>query len=330
MSLTLAQAKVGMSDKVDQTVIDEFRRDSFLLDRLTFDNAVAPGTGGSTLTYGYMQLDTPATAARRAINNEYSAQEAKRTKKTADLDIFGGSFEIDRVIQNTAGAINEIEFQLKEKVKAASSLFHYTVINGNTASTTPAGYVKANFDGIRKLVAGKSTEVSASVDLSTAANAKTNADAFLLALYDWLATFAEKPDMLLMNSKMLARMSYVARIAGYYGRTEDAFGRNVDTFDGIALVDAGQYYNGTSEVDCVATDTSTGATSILGIKLGLDGFHGISPVDNSAIVKTYLPDMNQPGAVKKGEAELVAGVVLKNTRKAGALNGIQIQAKSGS
>lgn len=325
MAITLAEAKVGMADKVDQQVIDEFRRDSFLLDKLTFDDAVSPGTGGSTMTYGYTQLQTPATAARRAINAEYTAQEAKRVKKTADLDIFGGSFEIDRVIQNTSGAVNEVEFQLKEKVKAASNLFHYTVINGNSASTTPAGYIKANFDGIRKLVNGTSTAVTANIDLKSAADAKTNADAFLLALYDWLGLFAEKPDMLLMNSKMLSKVKYIARTAGYYSREEGAFGQTVEKFDNIALMDAGKYYNGSTEVDCVATDATTGKTGIVGVKLGLNAFHGISPKEKSAIIKTYLPNFEQPGAVKKGEAELVAGVVLKNSKMAGFLDGIQVQ-----
>ena len=60
-----------MADKVDQQIVDEFRRDSFLLDKLVFDDAVSPGTGGSTMTYGYMQLKTPSTAARRDINTEY-------------------------------------------------------------------------------------------------------------------------------------------------------------------------------------------------------------------------------------------------------------------
>ena len=55
MAITLAQAKVGMADKVAQQVIDEFRRGSLLLDAMTFDNAVSPGTGGSTLTYGYVR-----------------------------------------------------------------------------------------------------------------------------------------------------------------------------------------------------------------------------------------------------------------------------------
>ena len=51
MPITLEQSKVGLADHVDQQVIDEFRRDSFILDRLTFDNAVSPGTGGSTLIF---------------------------------------------------------------------------------------------------------------------------------------------------------------------------------------------------------------------------------------------------------------------------------------
>lgn len=320
-----------MSDKVDQVVIDEFRRDSFLLDNLTFDDAVAPGTGGSTLTYGYMQLQTPATASRRTLNTEYTSQEAKRVKKTADLDIFGGSFEIDRVIQNTSGVINEVEFQLKEKVKAASNYFHYAVINGNSASSTPAGYIKANFDGVRKLVSGTSTEVvlGTALDLTTAASAKANADAALMAIYDWLSAFAEKPDMLLMNGKMLSKLKYIARTAGYFSQSEDAFGRTVDRFDGIALVDAGQYWDGSKEIDVVGTDAKTGASSIVGLKLGLDGFHGISPMETSAIVKTYLPDFNTPGAVKVGEAELVAGVVLKNSKKAGVLSNILVAPASG-
>lgn len=43
MPITLAEAKVGMADKVDQQVIDMFRRSSLLLDRLTFDNSISPG-----------------------------------------------------------------------------------------------------------------------------------------------------------------------------------------------------------------------------------------------------------------------------------------------
>lgn len=95
----------------------------------------------------------------------------------------------------------------------------------------------------------------------------------------------------------------------------------------IALLDAGQYYDGAKTVDVVDTTTPTesayGTTSIYAAKLGLDAFHGIS-VDGSKMLKTYLPDLSAPGAVKKGEVELIAGAVLKNSKMAGKLSGIKI------
>lgn len=323
MAITLAEAKVGMSDKVDQMVVDEFRRDSFLLDRLVFDDAVSPGTGGSTMTYGYMQLKTPSTAARRDINTEYTNSEAKREKKTADLDIFGGSFKLDRVLQETSGALNEIEFQMKQKIKAASNLFHYLVINGSTEKK--AGYMQCKFDGIRKHLAGASTEKSAeAIDLTTAENIDKYMYSYALRINKWLQSMAERPDMLLMNGDMLAVMQYIGQKMGYYSREKNDFGMEVNTYRGIVMLDAGRYYDGEKELDCVATDADTGLSSLIGLKIGLDAFHGICPTNTNAFIKSFLPDLNAPGAVKTGEAELVAGVVLKNTKMSGILKDIKI------
>lgn len=322
MAITLEEAKVGMADKVDQMVVDEFRRDSFLLNKLVFDDAVSPGTGGSTMTYGYMQLKTPSVAARRELNTEYANNEAKRTKKTADLDIFGGSFKVDRVIQATSGAVNEIEFQMKQKIKAASNLFHYLVINGSVAGGT--GYTQCKFDGIRKLLSGTSTEKSAeSIDLTTVEMIDKYMYSFALQINRWLQNMAEKPDVLLMNGDMLAVMQYIGQKMGYFSRDKADFGNEVVSYRGIAMVDAGKFYNGTKEVDCVET-AETGLSSIIGLKIGLDAFHGICPTDKAAFIKSYLPDLKAPGAVKTGEAEMVAGVVLKNTKMAGILSDIKI------
>lgn len=124
MPITLAQAKVGMANHVDQQVIDQFRRGSMLLEALTFDNSVSPGTGGSTLTYGYTQLKTPAGADFRDINTDYTDTVADRETKSVDLKIFGGTFKIDRVLANTAnGQISEVQFQLEEHIKATTNLF---------------------------------------------------------------------------------------------------------------------------------------------------------------------------------------------------------------
>lgn len=327
MAITLAEAKVGMADHVDQQIIDTFRRSSLLLDRLTFDNSISPGTGGSTLVYGYTQLKTPSTAAVRTINTEYTAGEAKREEKTTKAVIMGGSFNLDRVIQQTSGVVNELAFQAEQKIKATANHFHNLVINGISASSG-AGYVPNTFDGLKKLLAGTSNEITSEVSISSASELDSNTQAFLDELDAFLSTVDGTPDMLLMNKKMLNRVRSAARRAGYYERTRDGFGRVVETYNGIALLDAGKYYNGTATQDVVDTTApasgKAGTTSIFAVCLGLDAFHGISPTGNS-VISSYMPDLNAPGAVKTGEVELVAGVALKNTLKAAVLKGIAIE-----
>ena len=325
MPITLAEAKVGMADKVDQQIVDMFRRSSLLLDRLTFDNAISPGTGGSTLVYGYTQLKTPSTAAVRAINSEYTANEAKREKKTTQAIIMGGAFEVDRVIQDTSGAIDELVFQADEKIKATANFFTHCVINGTATGTAAPGKATGTFDGLNKLLANSSTEYTATADLSTSENVTANYNQFLDELDEFISGLDGMPDMLLMNRKMLSKLRGIARRAGYYDVTKDDFGRGVETYNGIALMDAGEFYDGTKTVDIVA-DTAAGSgtfgtSDIYAVKFGLDAFHGISPT-GTKVITSYMPDLTLPGAVKKGEVELVAGVALKNTLKAGHMKGI--------
>ena len=331
MSITLAEAKVGMADKVDQKVVDTFRRSSLLLDKLVFDNAISPGTGGSTLTYGYIQLKTPSTAAVRQINSEYTAGEAKREEKTTKAVVMGGKFQIDRVLIGTAGAVDELAFQTEQKVKATANYFNNLVINGNKSNSGTG--VLNTFDGLDKLLTGTETEITSTVDVSTEALMNANYNALLDEVDGFLSTLDGKPSMLLMNNKMLSKMRSAARRAGYYSKTRDEFGRQVETYNDIPMYDMGKYYNGTNTVDIIpetaATQSAEGKTDIYAVTIGLDGFHGVSPT-GSKVINSYMPDLSKPGAVKDGEVELVAGVALKNTNKAGVLRGIKISPKTSS
>ena len=313
MAITLRDAKVGMADKVDQQVVDMFRRSSFLLDQMVFDNAISPGTGGSTLTYGYIQLKSPATAAVRTVGQEYVPGEAIREKKTTGAVIMGGAFQVDRVLQNTAGAADEVAFQAEQKIKATANYFHHQVINGDAEA--------GSFDGLKKLLAGSANELTGSVSLVSSAELDENYNAFLDEMDAFLAAVDGTPSMLLMNRDMLVKLRSIARRAGYYERTKDDFGRTVETYAGIPMVDMGKYFDGEKTVDVI--ETVDGKTAIYAVCMGLDGFHGISPTGNGVIVG-YMPDLNAPGAVKTGEVELIAGVALKNTLKAAVLKDIAI------
>ena len=315
MAITLAEAKVGMADKVDQQIVDMFRRSSLLLDQMIFDNTISPGTGGSTLAYGYIQLKTPSTAAVRTINSEYAPGEAKREKKTTNAIIMGGSFQVDRVLQNTSGAVDELAFQAEQKIKATANYFHNLVINGSTDNGT--------FDGLKKLLAGTENEISSEVSLTTSAELDENYNAFLDEMDALVSALDGNASMLLMNGAMLIKLRSIARRAGYYERTKDDFGRVVETYAGVPMIDMGKYFDGENSKDVV--DTTEGKTAIYAVSLGLDGFHGISPTGNG-VITSYMPDLNTPGAVKTGEVELVAGVALKNTLKAAVLKDIAIGA----
>ena len=317
--ITLAQAKVGMTDKVDQNIIDEFRRGSWLLEHMVFDNAVSPGTGGSTLAYGYVKLKTPSTAAFRALNTEYVSQEALREDVTAYCKIFGGEFTLDRVIISTSGAVNELDFQIKQKVTGATNLFHYAVINGDRAQHAD------EFDGLDVFLTGSSTEYNAgtTVDLSTATLRDSAYHAFLDMMDEFVSGMDGTPSAFLANSALAARIKGIARRAGYYTRVEDAFGHSVDAWNDIPIIDMKKYYNGTNTLPVVPI-SAQGTTSLYAVQIGQDGFHGISPMGNS-IIQTALPDLSAPGTLKKGDVEMVAGVVLKNSLKAGVFRDIKVQ-----
>jgi hypothetical protein len=68
----------------------------------------------------------------------------------------------------------------------------------------------------------------------------------------------------------------------------------------------------------------TGLTDIYAVKFDVnDGFHGIT-LSGGKVIDQYLPDFSQPGVVKKGEVEMVAACVLKNTANAGVLRNIKL------
>lgn len=315
MAITLEESKVGMADKVDIAVVDEFRRNSKLMDMLIFDNSVSSGTSGSTLTYGYLQLKTPSTAAKRTINSEYTAGEAKKEKKSADLAIMGGKYKLDRVIINTSGALDELAFQQAQKIKATANYFHYTAVNGVKATD--------GFDGLKTLLAGTQNEFTSNVDISTAEKMTTNAQGFLDELDTLVASIEGGATALLMNRKMLTKVRGVARRAGYYTRAENSAGVVTEYYNGIPMLDLGQYYNGSKAVDVVPIENYK--TAIYAVRIGLDAFHGVTPVGDK-IISQYTPDLTSPRAVKEGEVEFVGAVVLKNTLTAGVLKDITIDA----
>jgi hypothetical protein len=315
MAVTLAQAKLNVTDDLQLGIIDEFAKSSFILNNIPFDDCVSPVGGGATLTYGYTRLITQPTADFRAVNSEYAPSEVKKQRYTTDLKVFGGAYEIDRIIAGMGGIADEVALQSAQKVKAASALFSDTIINGN--SSTDANV----FDGLDVAVTGSDTEYTpeAVIDLSTSAKVTENATLFVDALDEWLGEM-DGVDVIFCNSKMAAKFRAIARRMGMYQMTKNDFGQKVEYYGSIPFVDLGAKA-GTNDPIVGIND---GVTSLYAVRFGMDGFHAISMAGQPP-VKIWLPDFTTAGAVKKGEVEMVAGCALKSTKAAGAFRNIKVQ-----
>lgn len=329
MAITLAQMKEGMTDKVKAGVIDVFLQESAILQDLPFDDAISP-TGGSTLTYGYVQEKIPAQTAFRALNTEYKANEAQVEKKSVDLKVFGGAFQIDRVLNKASGMYNSVAFQMKEKIKAAVATFHDAMINGDAATNTES------FDGLDKFLVGQKTEYNteAVIDLSTKAKLEENASVFYEKLKKLIS--ATGADALLVNEDMKLKIETVAAYLGYKTESEEAFGKTYSKVGSVKIAELGNKVavdgETVTEEPIIAVKernvggaSATGITDIYAVHYGVeDGFCGVTLNGDNGIDQ-YLPDFKTAGAVKTGEVEMVACVALKKTKAAGVLRNIKIQ-----
>lgn len=331
--ILLKDLTVGQDDKVYEKVVEKFIRESEILEMLQFDDTVSPSGKGSTMVYSYTQEKLPSMAAFRAIGQEYTANEGTIEDKSVKLKIFGGAFEIDRVIKTIEGKLENMQRQIDLKTVAAVQLFHDKMINGDLATD------ELEFDGLDKMLVGTENEMNteAYIDLSNITKLKENADQF----YEMLTSLinATNADAIMVNKDMKTKIETIARVLGYKTESEEAFGRTITSIGNVRIVDLKNKYSVSGEGDeAVATkepiiglhsrtiggSSVNGLTDIYAVHFDIDeGFHGAS-VSGDKVISTYLPDFNTPGAVKKGEVEMVAAPVLKNTQNAGVLRNIKI------
>ena len=317
MAITLEEAKKNVQDDLQMGVIDEFQKSNWILEHIPFDDAVSPTGGGATPSYSYTRLKTQPTAAFREINKEYTPAEVTKERHTVEIKVFGGSYEIDRVIANMGGIISEVEMQQSQKIKAAQALFNDTFINGDSGTDSKA------FDGLEKALAGSSTEYNKDgmIDLSTSELITQNYQYFLDMLDEFLGGLDGTPSCIMGNTKLIAKLRACARRASMYQVTKDNWGNQVESYGGIPFVDM-KAKPGTND-DVVKTGVD-GKTSLYVARLAMDGLHAVS-FAGVAPVQTWLPDFNTAGAVKKGEVEMNAALALKASKAAGVFRNIKVK-----
>lgn len=315
--ITLAEYQNNYPEKwVDNMIIDEFRVNSILMDSLEYDDTVVPN-GGNSFTYAYDRVTVPATAAFRTVGGTYTPSDAKATKQVAEVKILGGKFTMDRAIAKASedGFYDQAIFQMQQKVKATVATFQNAIINGDN---TKAG----EFDGLDKMLTGSDTEFTSTVDLSTSALIDKNATAFIDEVDGVIAEMDGEPQFILGNSKSIAKFKAVARRVSQYQETKDDIGRTISKYGNAILLDLGSVPGSNSPI--IGIDGTAGKTDLYFVRLGRDGFHGITLKDN--LIDTVLPKYGEVASESiNGLVEMYAGVVLKKTKAAAVLRGIKVK-----
>jgi hypothetical protein len=333
MAVTLAESLNNAQTDYDPAVIDEFRKESVILDTLVFEDVVNPAGGGATMTYGYRRQTTQPTASTRAINTEYTPQNVTTTQENVTLAVMGGSFEVDRVTAKIGpAASSNVALNLSQKIKATRTEFQDLVINGDTA-------VDANgFDGLDKALTGSSTEYGATVvaDWSNLTEQETSFGA-LDSLDEFLSLLDGTPTVILGNKSALAKVRSIVRRTSLYVRepVEGLVGQDGrpimrENYGGIIFADPGDKAGSSNPIipiedRTVGGSAKTGLTDLYAYRVAVDGFHGVSTVGGT-LVQSWLPDFTTAGAVKKGEVELgPVAVALKATKAAAVFRNIKVR-----
>ncbi|AZM46573.1 phage major capsid protein [Streptomyces sp. WAC 06738] len=354
MPVTLAQAQLNTQADIDYAVIDNLRRNSWLLNNMVWDDTATPGTGGGALTYGYTRLLTPSAAAFRRFNEEYAPNEASRERKTVDLHPLGGAFNIDRKLARLGpAATNEIMFQMSQKLTSVRTRFQQELILGDLAVDD------TGFDGLDKALVGQSTEYlpinegisSGFLDWSPAT---VNSEDLAMSAFDAFDDFLSRimgsqtgsgdsgadgsipagTKAILGNTKSISRIKALARRAAQFTSERNSLGVLVERYGDFVLVDLGDRADGSAPIIPIrsadvdgggAGGVITGLTDIYAVSIGLDAFHGAS-MAGSPLVETWLPDFTQSGAVKTGEVEMgPIAAVLRNTKACGVLRNVKVR-----
>lgn len=316
---TLDDAKKLSQSKLTNHVIDEFRK-SPLMDRMVFDDCVKP-QGGNSLTYVYNRVSTWPTAEGRDMNAEYATKDvAKTTQVTTNLKIFGGAFDLDRVLINNEKQVitNQLTFQMDQKIKAVRALFNDWFINGDSAGTD-----KKSFDGLNKAIKGTKTDYTpkTALDMSTAEAIEKNWKTFLYYIRQTLKLMDGAPDIMAVNDDMFAVFQTVADYSAQFTATKNDLGSEIVKYGTTTIMKMGDKPGASKQI--IETNETDGTSPIYFARLGLDGVHAVTP-DGQKAPKTYLPNLNLPGAVKTGEVEMIAAMAVKATKSAAVLRNIKV------
>lgn len=263
MAVTLPEVAKLQTEPLKKGVIMNMLRASKLLQYMKFENV-------SSLKSVAVRLNTLPTSEFRRINEGYTRTQGTVEQVYESIYPFGGEIELDRVFKKLSSTYIQDPRALQIKMRTQSMALTWAdyFVNGDHAND-PDG-----FEGVKKRTANsparQTIRASSTTDVidptSSAANARYYIDKWEEALYKANSGDA---NIIVCNEGVKWGLGRVLRYSGISGgplfdTTKDMFDREVLTYKGIPIIDAGLKVDLSTEIITnseTADDGGSDATS---------------------------------------------------------------------
>lgn len=268
MAWTYAEFSKIETDPLRKSIIDTLLYRVNMLEKIPWE------TIGQLSTAVIRIQDLPSVGFR-AINAGYTESTGHLEQKVEHIALLGGDIDTDKAYARAKNTVADARALMQDlMLKAMAYHMNYVFIEGDPTSDP------YSFKGIRKRVDDIYAEGYTEQKFACPTTA---GDGFLLStaethnfldgLYKLIYVTKDKPDYLLMSQKCLLAVNSALRREKLLGNDKDMFGRWVDTFMGIPLVDMGYKADQSTQI-ITDTEADTGepgsseCTSIYAVKFG--------------------------------------------------------------
>lgn len=302
MALTLAQVAATETDQVRRGVIELFREESTVFDRIP----LAPVEGNA---YSYNVEDTLPGTGFRTVNEAYVESTGLINQRTENIVILGGDSDVDRfLVQTSQQSIGDLRATYdRMKVKSAVATYVDAFFNGDV-NVNPKG-----FDGLRKRLIG---------DQVIDSNATTATEAFLDDL-DLLFGQVEggTPDAVYAPRQIIARLKSLGRkVGGAEYINSEISGKREFTWNGVPFLEAGSHWDGRAILPY--DPTSGGDVYAVKFASSIPGDAGVIGLTNGGLQAYDLGELNEKPAYRT-RIEFYTGLAAQGGHAAARLRGVK-------
>ena len=269
MSWTLSELSKIETDTLRKSVMDTLLLESDLMQVIPWE------TIGQLATTIVKVQDLPSIGFRK-VNEGYASTEGHLEQAVENISLMGCYMDCDKAIARAKNTIADARaISQVMALKAVAYKFNDKFINGNPV-TDPE-----EFRGLKERVNLLFADGYTSQYIE---NAGTSGDGILLSTaesHNFLNKLDQliysikghRPDLLMMNQKMLLALRSILRKEGLLNQSKDQFDVVVDMYQGCRLVDVGVKADQTTEI-ITSTETLEDAggsesTSIYAVKFGI-------------------------------------------------------------